>query len=37
MDTDHYSYYIYLLLTLLPVYLFFKLIQWFGWEVFINN
>ncbi|XP_055550179.1 uncharacterized protein LOC129732853 [Wyeomyia smithii] len=31
------SYYVYITLTLIPVYLSFKLIQWMGWELFINN
>lgn len=35
--TDDWMYYVYLAATLLPVYLFFKVIQWMGWELFINN
>lgn len=35
--TDDLFYYILIAITLLPVYLFFKLIQWMGWELFVNN
>lgn len=34
---DDVLYYVLVLLTLLPVYLLFKLIQWMGWELFVNN
>lgn len=35
--TEHWTYYLYISLTLLPVYLGFKLLQWMGWELFVNN
>lgn len=35
--TDDLQYYVLVAITLLPVYLFFKLIQWMGWELFVNN
>lgn len=34
---DDVLYYALVLLTLLPVYLLFKLLQWMGWELFVNN
>lgn len=34
---DDVLYYVLVLLTLLPVYLLFKLLQWMGWELFVNN
>lgn len=34
---DDWLYYILVTLTILPVYLFFKLIQWMGWELFVYN
>lgn len=30
-------YYVLVVITLLPVYLLFKLLQWMGWELFVNN
>lgn len=35
--TEDWTYYIYILLTLLPVYLFFKLWMWMGWQLYVNN
>ncbi|XP_035773435.1 uncharacterized protein LOC118456624 [Anopheles albimanus] len=36
MEED-FAYYCYISLTLVPVYLAFKLVQWMGWELFVNN
>ncbi|XP_037896083.1 uncharacterized protein LOC119641457 [Glossina fuscipes] len=35
--TESWMYYIFVLLTLIPVYLLFKLLRFFGWKLFINN
>lgn len=35
--TEHWSYYVFITLTLLPVFLIFKLLQWTGWALFVNN
>lgn len=35
--TDDWTYYIYIMLYLLPVYLFFKLWMWMGWQLYVNN
>lgn len=35
--TEHWSYYIFITLTLLPVFLVFRLLQWTGWALFVNN
>lgn len=35
--TDDWTYYVYILLTLLPAYLFFKLWMWMGWQLYVNN
>ncbi|XP_067639348.1 uncharacterized protein [Eurosta solidaginis] len=35
--TESWTYYVYVLLTLVPVYLAFQLIKFFGWELFVNN
>lgn len=36
MTTD-WTYYVYVGLTMLPTYLFFKLWIWMGWELYVNN
>lgn len=35
--TDDWTYYVYIVLTLLPAYLFFKLWMWIGWQLYVNN
>ncbi|XP_053950552.1 uncharacterized protein LOC129236857 [Anastrepha obliqua] len=35
--TESWTYYVYVLLTLVPVYLAFQLIKFLGWELFVNN
>lgn len=35
--TAHWTYYVYVLLMLLPTYLFFKMWMWMGWELYVNN
>lgn len=35
--TGDWTYYVYVLLMLLPTYLFFKLWMWMGWELYVNN
>lgn len=35
--TSALSYYVYVMLMLLPTYLFFKLWMWMGWELYVNN
>lgn len=35
--TDDWTYYVYIMLTLLPAYLFFKLWIWMGWQLYVNN
>ncbi|CAK9816760.1 hypothetical protein ANTQUA_LOCUS9091 [Anthophora quadrimaculata] len=37
MYIPSYEYYFLLLLIILPVYLFFELWSWLGWQLFINN
>lgn len=36
-EDDSTLYYVLVVVNLLPVFLFFKLIQWMGWELFVNN
>ncbi|XP_033237819.1 uncharacterized protein [Drosophila pseudoobscura] len=35
--TNNWSYYLYISLTLVPVYLAFRLIKTLGWQLFVNN
>ncbi|XP_033247288.1 uncharacterized protein LOC117187805 isoform X2 [Drosophila miranda] len=35
--TENLSYYLYISLTLVPVYLAFRLIKTLGWQLFVNN
>lgn len=35
--TSEWMYYGYIGLTMVPVYLFFKLWIWMGWELYVNN
>ncbi|XP_030572807.1 uncharacterized protein LOC115771308 isoform X1 [Drosophila novamexicana] len=35
--TGNWSYYVYISLTLVPVYLAFQLIKFLGWQLFVNN
>lgn len=35
--TEDWTYYVYVLLMLLPTYLFFKMWMWMGWELYVNN
>lgn len=37
MEIESWSYYTFILLTLLPVFLVFRLLQWVGWALFVNN
>ncbi|XP_076240105.1 uncharacterized protein LOC143182771 [Calliopsis andreniformis] len=37
MYMSSYEYYFLLLLVILPLYLFFKLWSWLGWQLFVNN
>ncbi|XP_074037969.1 uncharacterized protein [Leptinotarsa decemlineata] len=37
MEIPDFYYYFLLSLVLLPVYLFFNLWSWLGWELFVNN
>jgi Phosphatidylinositol N-acetylglucosaminyltransferase subunit Y len=34
---EDWTYYVYISLTVLPVFFAFRLIQWMGWELFVNN
>ncbi|XP_023314190.1 phosphatidylinositol N-acetylglucosaminyltransferase subunit Y [Trichogramma pretiosum] len=37
MYVSVHEYYLLLVLLLIPVYLFFRLWSWLGWQLFINN
>ncbi|XP_055683107.1 uncharacterized protein LOC129789982 [Lutzomyia longipalpis] len=37
MIIDGWSYYFYVIILIVPVYLAFKLLQWMGWSLFVNN
>ncbi|XP_037813075.1 uncharacterized protein LOC111678112 [Lucilia cuprina] len=35
--TESWLYYVFVVLMLIPVYMLFKLLKFFGWELFVNN